>query len=98
VAGAGASLQAGATSDTLGELARTIRQEVDGLEEAMRLARIVTRLQVGGRLSDHGDVSPHRIKPTLNLVSYYCRTLFLLFGPIRSLSDTAPFLLLNNGH
>lgn len=37
---------ASATSDTLGELARTIRQEVDGLEEAMRLARIVTRLQM----------------------------------------------------
>ncbi|KAM0877697.1 hypothetical protein ACQ4PT_035331 [Festuca glaucescens] len=37
---------AGATSDTLDELAMTIRQEVDGLEEAMRLARIVTRLQM----------------------------------------------------
>jgi hypothetical protein len=57
VAGAGASLQAGATSGTLGELARTIRQEVDGLEEAMRLARIVTRLQVGSRLSAHTAMS-----------------------------------------
>ncbi|CAM0956239.1 unnamed protein product [Alopecurus aequalis] len=37
---------AGATSGTLGELAMTIRQEVDGLEEAMRLSRIVTRLQM----------------------------------------------------
>uniref|UniRef100_A0ACD5TMH4 Uncharacterized protein n=1 Tax=Avena sativa TaxID=4498 RepID=A0ACD5TMH4_AVESA len=36
---------AGATSGTLSELARTIRQEVEGLEEAMRLSRIVTRLQ-----------------------------------------------------
>lgn len=36
---------AGATSGTLGELAKTIREEVEGLEEAMRLARIVTRLQ-----------------------------------------------------
>lgn len=37
---------AGATSGTLSELARTIRQELDGLEEAMRLSRIVTRLQM----------------------------------------------------
>jgi hypothetical protein len=59
VAGGGAFLQAGATSDTLGELGRTIRQEVEGLEEAMRLSRIVTRLKVGGRFSAHGgDVSP----------------------------------------
>uniref|UniRef100_A0A452YU64 Uncharacterized protein n=1 Tax=Aegilops tauschii subsp. strangulata TaxID=200361 RepID=A0A452YU64_AEGTS len=38
---------AGATSGALGELASTIRQEVEGLEEAMRLSRIVTRLQSG---------------------------------------------------
>ncbi|KAK1687001.1 hypothetical protein QYE76_047849 [Lolium multiflorum] len=56
---------AGATSDTLGELARTIRQEVDGLEEAMRLARIVTRLQVGGRLSDHGDMQEVSLRSNL---------------------------------
>ncbi|KAF6984145.1 hypothetical protein CFC21_002191 [Triticum aestivum] len=37
---------AGATSGALGELARTIRQEVEGLEEAMRLSRVVTRLQM----------------------------------------------------
>uniref|UniRef100_M8CL61 Uncharacterized protein n=1 Tax=Aegilops tauschii TaxID=37682 RepID=M8CL61_AEGTA len=37
---------AGATSGALGELASTIRQEVEGLEEAMRLSRIVTRLQM----------------------------------------------------
>lgn len=37
---------AGATSGALGELARTLRQEVEGLEEAMRLSRVVTRLQM----------------------------------------------------
>lgn len=37
---------AGATSGALGELASTIRQEVEGLEEAMRLSRVVTRLQM----------------------------------------------------
>ncbi|KAF0928674.1 hypothetical protein E2562_006101 [Oryza meyeriana var. granulata] len=35
-----------ATSSALAELARTIKQEVEGLQEAMRLARIVTSLQV----------------------------------------------------
>lgn len=37
---------ADATSGTLGELARTMREEADGLEEAMRLSRIVTRLKM----------------------------------------------------
>ncbi|KAE8796752.1 putative DUF566 domain containing family protein [Hordeum vulgare] len=37
---------AGETSGALGELARTIQQEVEGLEEAMRLSRVVTRLQM----------------------------------------------------
>ncbi|CAL4932196.1 unnamed protein product [Urochloa decumbens] len=37
---------AGATSGTLGELARTIQQEVECLEEATRLSSIVTALQM----------------------------------------------------
>ncbi|KAF8728068.1 hypothetical protein HU200_018645 [Digitaria exilis] len=37
---------AGATSGTLGELARTIQQEVECLEEATRLSSIVTGLQM----------------------------------------------------
>jgi hypothetical protein len=35
------------TSSTLEELSTTIKQEVEGLQEAMKLARIVTSLQVG---------------------------------------------------
>ena len=69
---AGAFLQAGATSGALGELARTIRQEVEGLEEAMRLSRVVTRLQVGvgGTSFFLLPVMFHRNRPTLNLVPY----------------------------
>uniref|UniRef100_A0A0E0MAK5 Uncharacterized protein n=1 Tax=Oryza punctata TaxID=4537 RepID=A0A0E0MAK5_ORYPU len=37
---------AGVTSSALEELERTIKQEVEGLQEAMKLARIVTSLQV----------------------------------------------------
>uniref|UniRef100_A0A0D9XMA3 Uncharacterized protein n=1 Tax=Leersia perrieri TaxID=77586 RepID=A0A0D9XMA3_9ORYZ len=37
---------AGVTSSTLEELVRTIKEEVEGLQEAMRLAKIVTSLQV----------------------------------------------------
>uniref|UniRef100_A0A0E0F0V4 Uncharacterized protein n=1 Tax=Oryza meridionalis TaxID=40149 RepID=A0A0E0F0V4_9ORYZ len=37
---------AGVTSSTLEELSTTIKQEVEGLQEAMKLARIVTSLQV----------------------------------------------------
>jgi hypothetical protein len=40
-------IQAGVTSSTLEELSTTIKQEVEGLQEAMKLARIVTSLQVG---------------------------------------------------
>ncbi|XP_066387420.1 QWRF motif-containing protein 7-like isoform X2 [Miscanthus floridulus] len=40
---------AGATSGALGELARTIQQEMECLEEATRLSSIVTGLQVGAR-------------------------------------------------
>lgn len=42
--------QAGAASGALGELARTIQQEMECLEEATRLSSIVTGLQVGARL------------------------------------------------
>ncbi|KAG8083833.1 hypothetical protein GUJ93_ZPchr0010g8180 [Zizania palustris] len=38
---------AGVTSSALEELATTIQQELEGLQEAMRLAKIVTSLQVG---------------------------------------------------
>ncbi|VAH06153.1 unnamed protein product [Triticum turgidum subsp. durum] len=63
---------AGATSGALGELARTIRQEVEGLEEAMRLSRVVTRLQVGAGGTSFFllPVMFHRNRPTLNLVPY----------------------------
>ena len=56
------SRQAGATSGALEELARTIQQEMECLEEATRLSSIVTGLQVGGwvpgRSRERWDGSP----------------------------------------
>lgn len=79
-------VQAGATSGTLGELAKTIREEVEGLEEAMRLARIVTRLQVGvvGPSVFEFPVMSHRINVTY---SESCTVLKpLCFCSIRSIA------------
>jgi hypothetical protein len=42
-------VQAGATSGVIGELARTIQQEMECLHEATRLSNIVTILQVSRR-------------------------------------------------
>jgi hypothetical protein len=53
-------IQAGATSGALGELARTIQQEVECLEEATRLSSIVTGLQVGAPSFSSLKMMPRR--------------------------------------